>query len=64
MLLGLVVAFFLSHKRLWVYIKEEGNKTRVLVAGSANKNKTGFENMYDMLIEKLEENETLKLTKE
>jgi cytochrome c biogenesis protein len=64
MLLGLVVAFFLSHKRLWVYIKEEGNKTRVLVAGSANKNKTGFENMFDMLIEKLEENETLKLTKE
>ena len=64
MLLGLIIAFFLSHKRLWVYLYEEGSKTRLLVAGSANKNKTGFENMFDALIEKLEENETLKLSKE
>ncbi len=41
-----------------------GNKTRVLVAGSANKNKVAFENMFDTLVEKLEENETLKLSKE
>jgi cytochrome c biogenesis protein len=64
MLCGLFVAFFLSHKRLWVYIDETGNKTRVLVAGSANKNKVAFENMFDTLVEKLEENETLKLSKE
>jgi cytochrome c biogenesis protein len=64
MLLGLVVAFFLSHKRLWIYIDETGNKTRVLVAGSANKNKVAFENIFDGLVEKLEENETLKLSKE
>jgi len=64
MLLGLVVAFFLSHKRLWVYIYEEDNKTRVLVSGSANKNKAGFEAMFDTLTEKLEENETLHLSKE
>jgi cytochrome c biogenesis protein len=64
MLLGLFVAFFLSHKRLWVYIYEEGNESKVLVAGSANKNKTGFENMFDALVEKLEENESLQLSKE
>lgn len=64
MLVGLVIAFFLSHKRLWVYIYAEGNKTRVLAAGSANKNKTGFENMFDALVEKLEENESLQLSKE
>jgi cytochrome c biogenesis protein len=64
MLLGLVVAFFLSHKRVWVYIYEEENKTKVLVAGSSNKNKVGFENMFDTLIEKLEDNETLQLSKE
>jgi cytochrome c biogenesis protein len=64
MLFGLVVAFFLSHKRIWVYIYEEASKTRVLVAGSSNKNKTGFENMFDALIEKLEDNETLQLSKE
>ena len=64
MLIGLIVAFFLSHKRLWVYIKEEENKTRLIVAGSANKNKTGFENMFDKFIENLESNENLKLSKE
>jgi cytochrome c biogenesis protein len=64
MLLGLVVAFFLSHRRLWVYIYEEENKTKFLVAGSSNKNKVGFVNMFDRLIEKLEDNETLQLSKE
>jgi cytochrome c biogenesis protein len=64
MLLGLVVAFFLSHKRLWVYIYEEEDRTRILVAGSSNKNKVGFENMFNRFVEKLEDNETLQLGKE
>jgi cytochrome c biogenesis protein len=64
MLLGLIVAFFLSHKRIWVYIYEEESKTKLLVAGSSNKNKVGFERMYDTLVEKLEDNETLQLSKE
>ena len=64
MLFGLVVAFFLSHKRIWVYINEEGGKSKVLVAGSSNKNKQHFENMFDALVEKLEDNETLQLSKE
>jgi cytochrome c biogenesis protein len=64
MLIGLIVAFFLSHKRLWIYIKEDENKTKILVTGSTNKNKAGFENMFDALIEKLEDNENLKLSKE
>ena len=64
MLFGLIVAFFLSHKRVWVYIHEDKNKTKLLVAGSANKNKAGFENMFETLVEKLGENETLQLRKE
>jgi cytochrome c biogenesis protein len=64
MLLGLIVAFFLSHKRVWVYIYEEESKTKLLIAGSSNKNKVGFESMFDTLIEKLEDNETLQLSKE
>ena len=63
MLLGLVVAFFLSHKRLWIYIYDEGDKTGILVAGSSNKNKVGFENKFNILVEKLENNETLQLSK-
>jgi cytochrome c biogenesis protein len=64
MLIGLVIAFFLSHKRLWVYIYEEEDRTRILVAGSSNKNKVGFENMFNSLVEKLEDNQTLQLSKE
>jgi len=63
MLIGLIVAFFLSHKRLWVYIYEDDEKTRVLVAGSSNKNKVGFEKMFNTLTEKLEENKNLQLSK-
>jgi cytochrome c biogenesis protein len=63
MLLGLIVAFFLSHKRIWVYIYEEEGQTRVLVAGSSNKNKVSFENKFDVLVEKLEQSETLKLSR-
>jgi cytochrome c biogenesis protein len=64
MLLGLIVAFFLSHKRVWVYIYDEESKTKLLVAGSSNKNKVGFERMFDILVEKLEDNEILQLSKE
>ena len=63
MLLGLFVAFFLSHKRIWVYISEEQGRTSVLVAGTSNKNKVSFENKFDALVEKLEANETVKLSK-
>ena len=63
MLLGLIIAFFLSHKRIWVYISEEAGRTRVLVAGTSNKNRVSFENKFDTLVEKLEENDTLKLSK-
>ena len=64
MLLGLFVAFFLSHKRLWVYIYESEDKTKILISGSSNKNKVGFENKFNALVEKLEDNETLQLSKE
>ena len=64
MLLGLVIAFFLSHKRLWVYIYEEEGRTKILVAGSSNKNKVGFENMFNRFIDNLEDNETVQLSKE
>lgn len=64
MLLGLFVAFFLSHKRLWVYISKKEDVTKILIAGSSNKNKAGFENIFYTLLEKLEKNETLQLSKE
>jgi len=43
MLAGLFVAFFLSHKRVWAVVTPNGKGTiRILLAGSANKNRVGF----------------------
>lgn len=43
MLFGLYVAFFMSHQRLWVVISERKNGAEVVLAGTANKNRPGFE---------------------
>lgn len=52
MLLGLYVAFFLSHRRIWVLLTPSGGDTKVLVSGTANKNRFGFEKEFDSLTEK------------
>lgn len=50
MLLGLVIAFFMSHQRIWLYIREETDgKSSILMAGNANKNKAGFEKTFQSL---------------
>ncbi len=49
MILGLIVAFFMSHKRIWLLLSKENDKTSVLMSGSANKNKVGFEKIFSSL---------------
>jgi cytochrome c biogenesis protein len=49
MVIGICMAFFMSHKRIWARISD-GNVT---VGGSASKNPTGFEMSFDELLEKL-----------
>jgi len=47
MIIGLIVAFFMSHQRIWLYIREETDgKSSILMAGNANKNKAGFEKTF------------------
>ena len=64
MLLGLLVAFFLSHRRVWVYISREKNATRILLCGSANKNRVGFEKDFAALVDQFKDSDRLTLTKE
>lgn len=65
MLLGLIVAFFLSHQRIWIYVsKDEDDQVKLLIAGVSNKNKVGFENNFDALVEKFQEIEIKQPTKE
>lgn len=49
MVLGIVMAFFMSHKRIWARVSDGA----VTLAGSASKNPTGFELAFDELVQKL-----------
>jgi cytochrome c biogenesis protein len=53
MLLGLMVAFFMSHRKVWALVSEEKGKVIVLFAGNANKNKLGFEKTFSELANSL-----------
>jgi cytochrome c biogenesis protein len=49
MVIGIIMAFFMSHKRVWARISNDG----VTVGGSASKNPTGFEMAFEELVQKL-----------
>ena len=54
MLLGLTVAFFMAHKRIWIYLSPgKDQSTDLLISGLSNKNKVGFENNLETLINRL-----------
>lgn len=53
MAVGLFIAFFMSHRRIWVKLVDERNNTRVIIGASANKNKQAFERKVDKLVSHL-----------
>ena len=54
MIFGLIVAFFMSHQRVWLYIRQETDiKSSILMAGNANKNKDDFEKTLQTLAQKI-----------
>jgi cytochrome c biogenesis protein len=55
MVIGICIAFFMSHKRVWIRIVG----TRVVMGGSASKNPAGFGIIFDGLAEKLKQAEKL-----
>jgi cytochrome c biogenesis protein len=50
---GPVIAFFGSHKKLWVRIQDRKGQTVVTVAGSANRNRIGFEREFNKIADEL-----------
>jgi cytochrome c biogenesis protein len=42
MMVGLYMAFFMSHRRVWLYCTTDKGGDRLVLAGSANKNKQAF----------------------
>ncbi len=55
MLFGLYVAFFMSHRRIWILVKDTGKGSEIVLSGSANKNRPGFETVFDKLASELEQ---------
>jgi cytochrome c biogenesis protein len=58
MIIGIYITFFMSHKQVCVEVTADGNKSRIMVSGTANKNKTSMENKVSNLSEKLAETES------
>jgi cytochrome c biogenesis protein len=52
MILGLIISFFFSHQRVWAELPKsfEGE---IILAGSTNKNKVGFEKSFGQLVEEI-----------
>jgi cytochrome c biogenesis protein len=53
MIVGIYITFFMSHKQVCVEVTADGEKSQIMVAGTANKNKTGMENKVNNLSLKL-----------
>ena len=53
MIAGCIVTFFMSHQRVVVEVLPDSGGAKVMVAGTANKNKFGFQQKLERLSEKL-----------
>jgi cytochrome c biogenesis protein len=53
MIIGCYFTFFMSHQQLCVEVAAKGNTNRVMVAGTANKNKLAIQQKVKKISEKL-----------
>jgi cytochrome c biogenesis protein len=52
--IGPLIAFFGSHKKLWVRLQDRKGQAVVTVAGSANRNRIGFEREINRIVGEIE----------
>jgi cytochrome c biogenesis protein len=53
--IGLYIAFFMNHRKLWILLSPSKGSTQVTVALSAHKNRESFERKIDRMISRLRE---------
>jgi cytochrome c biogenesis protein len=51
--IGPLIAFFGSHRKIWVRILDRKGHASITVAGSANRNRLGFEREFNRIVEKI-----------
>jgi cytochrome c biogenesis protein len=54
MIIGCYITFFTSHQQICIELVQTGKKTEVIVAGTANKNKSGMQAKVAGFANKLE----------
>jgi cytochrome c biogenesis protein len=52
--IGPLIAFFGSHRKLWVRILDQHGRTVISVGGSANRNRMGFEREFNTIVGEIE----------
>lgn len=53
MIIGIYITFFMSHQQVCIDVANQGNKSRIMVAGTSNKNKLGMQKKVAKLSERL-----------
>lgn len=61
MLFGMYVAFFMSHRRLWLAVQKTGATVTIILSGSSNKNQAGFAKILEDIAHGLLNEKTLEL---
>jgi cytochrome c biogenesis protein len=56
MALGLYTSFFMTHAKVWIWVKDEQGGVKVAIAASVNKNKISFEQKIDKITKELTHN--------
>ena len=51
--IGPLIAFFGSHRKLWVIVQDRKGQTVVTVAGSANRNRISFEREFNRIADEI-----------
>lgn len=55
LMIGVFMMFYITHQRLWVMIRPEGQGSRVMLAGMGNRNQDDFSKTFDGLADELDQ---------
>jgi cytochrome c biogenesis protein len=56
LIVGIMIAFFIAHKKLWISLKsDKEGRSELTIGGTANKNRDAFGKELELLVQNLKE---------
>ena len=55
MLLSMIIALYVSHRRVWLVLSPRSSGTRILMAGNTSKHTLAFKREFDRLVQEITE---------